>query len=92
MLFVDSPIGTGLSLSFLNQTTPSTLDCLEDFMIFLDTLYSIYPSLTNLDTFLISESYGGHFAPTFAYGIVERRPSIKMRGVIISDPWVSPIH
>ncbi|RKP12511.1 Alpha/Beta hydrolase protein, partial [Piptocephalis cylindrospora] len=80
VVFIDSPVGTGLHES--SYTQPPSLhardvmckdqDCVSrDLMAFLGQFYSLYPHLRKRDLYIAGESYGGKYVPSFATAILD---------------------
>ncbi|CAF3959939.1 unnamed protein product [Adineta steineri] len=91
LLFIDQPVGTGFSYGnrwmFIKE-----LDVMaEHFLNFLDRYVEIFPDLLEEDIYLAGESFGGQYIPYIAKAILEKRPLLKLRGLLIGDGWIDPI-
>ena len=65
MLYVDQPIGTGFS--FGTDDANSTVTAAPFVWKLLQAFYAQFPTYENRNFGLFTESYGGHFAPEFAF-------------------------
>ena len=102
MLYVDQPIGVGLSfLSGRDNTTdiPTTqLDVAAQMYYALQQFYDLYPELLNNPLYLAGESYAGKYIPWLANFIIERNKyhssqirSLPLAGVLIGNGMVDPL-
>jgi carboxypeptidase C (cathepsin A) len=86
-LYVDQPVGTGLSTcastaQFRNQADITTL-----FVLFLKQFLEVYPTFRHRDLWLSGESYAGHYLPLFLPGITDVH-LFNVRGLILGNPWM----
>jgi carboxypeptidase C (cathepsin A) len=73
LLFVDQPIGTGLSYSKVKNPT-DTPTATKHFVNFLSNFLKNTPlGLKNNPLYLAGEGYAGHFVPAFAEAINKNR-------------------
>jgi len=98
MLFIDQPVGTGLSYainssSYLhyNQQIGS------QFYDFLQKFYNIFPSFRTSKLFIFGESYAGIYIPTISTFILNQNSNltngnikINLSGIGIGNGWVDP--
>ncbi|XP_038688308.1 serine carboxypeptidase-like isoform X2 [Tripterygium wilfordii] len=67
ILFVDQPMGTGLShLSNDDAMRHDLSRVIDDLYIFLQEFFKGHRDLSQNDFFIIGQSYGGHYAPALA--------------------------
>ncbi|KAF2466966.1 pheromone-processing carboxypeptidase KEX1 [Lindgomyces ingoldianus] len=96
LLFVDQPVGTGFSYvntdSYLHE-----LDEMKDqFMVFLEKWFALFPEYEHDDLYIAGESYAGQHIPYIAKGILERNKDAskrpwKLSGLLIGNGWISPV-
>jgi carboxypeptidase D len=101
MLFVDQPVGTGLS--FTNGSyANSTQQVAAEFYQFLQTFYEIFPSYKTRDLYIFGESYAGIYIPTISTYILdqndalqksnpEKQTIIQLTGIGIGNGWIDVI-
>ena len=89
LLVIDQPIGTGLSLSFEDDTVSTTQEASQDFLTFLNRFFELFPELLAYPFIITGESYAGHYIPIFALDIMEKMPQVNLKGVAIGDGWVN---
>jgi len=79
MLYVDQPTGTGFSYggNLLNSTNATA----PYFWNFLQAFYSQFTQYDNKDLGIFSESYGGHYAPSFIRYIQAQNTAIDAKKV-----------
>lgn len=61
MLYVDQPIGTGLSYG--TEAVASTVGAAPYVWNLLQAFFGLFPQYINREFGLFSESYGGHYGP-----------------------------
>ncbi|SGY60802.1 BQ5605_C007g04487 [Microbotryum silenes-dioicae] len=90
VIFLDQPAGTGFSYATSDFVTE--LDTAADQVVeFLINLYSIFPELSTMDTYLAGESYAGQYIPYIASAILETaRIKIPLKGLVMGNGWYSP--
>ncbi|XP_038707189.1 serine carboxypeptidase-like [Tripterygium wilfordii] len=67
IIYVDNPIGTGLSYSSdNNDIRHNQIDISNDLYHFLQEFFKKYPDFINNDFFITGQSYAGHYAPALA--------------------------
>lgn len=65
---------------------------------FLQAFYTRYPEFQQRPLFLMGVSYAGHMIPNIAAAVVDANrqgrfsPPIKLQGITLGNPWVSPGH
>ncbi|KAK2865236.1 Cell death protease [Arthroderma sp. PD_2] len=97
LLFVDQPVGTGFSYvstdSYVHELSPMA----EQFVVFLDRWFKLFPEYENDDIYLAGESYAGQYIPYIAEAIVQRNKKLtanetawNVEGLVIGNGWISP--
>ncbi|KAL2261405.1 hypothetical protein VTK26DRAFT_4223 [Humicola hyalothermophila] len=96
VLFVDNPVGTGFSYVDTNAYVKE-LDVMADqFVLFLEKWYALFPEYEHDDIYIAGESYAGQHIPYIAKRILERNkePGTKhkwnLMGLLIGNGWISP--
>ncbi|CAG9833773.1 unnamed protein product [Diabrotica balteata] len=96
VLFVDNPVGTGLS--FVSNNTlyaRNNSQIATDFLKFLKNFYRKLPKFKTVPLYIFSESYGGKMAVEIALVLYQaiQKGEIKsnLKGVGLGAPWISPI-
>ncbi|EER26156.1 Serine carboxypeptidase family protein [Coccidioides posadasii C735 delta SOWgp] len=87
VLYIDQPVGTGLSLS--SDPTPATNNesVTELFYSWIKQFYEVFPHLLRKRTHLMGESYAGIYIPYFADRILKHKDqlSINLSSVVIGN-------
>ncbi len=104
-LFVDEPVGTGLSFTKNRDGYCSTDEMVDShfyqFLVSFLTMHSRYTSLVDgkvvsRKLFFTGESHAGHYIPSMAAFILEKNkdPSsplhITLEGFALGNPWIDP--
>ncbi|KAK6076154.1 serine carboxypeptidase [Seiridium cupressi] len=96
LLFVDNPVGTGFSYVNTNSYV-SELDAMANqFVVFLEKWFTLFPDYEHDDLYIAGESYAGQHIPYIAKAILERnkKPTTKhtwgLKGLLIGNGWISP--
>ncbi|KAK2813094.1 hypothetical protein FQN50_000771 [Emmonsiellopsis sp. PD_5] len=84
VLYIDQPVGTGLSTSSTNEPVSTNDQVTSDFYAWLGAFYRHFPHLTRKKTHMMGESYAGIFVPYFASHIVNNRDTLPINLVSIS--------
>ncbi|KAL1523449.1 hypothetical protein AB1Y20_018389 [Prymnesium parvum] len=99
ILFIDQPVGTGLSYNSnpLDIGVTNELEMAANMYDFFQSWFAAFPKYAQLPFFIAAESYGGHYAPALAHFIqtanqARTKPRINLRGVLIGDGLVDPVH
>ncbi|VEN46534.1 unnamed protein product, partial [Callosobruchus maculatus] len=95
VLYIDQPVGTGLSFTkhedgFAgNQTRVG-----EELYIALQQFFNLFPELRKNDFFLTGQSYAGKYIPALAHTILKYNSSdaekINVKGLAIGNGFIDP--
>ncbi|XP_038711825.1 serine carboxypeptidase-like [Tripterygium wilfordii] len=91
IIYVDQPIGTGLSYtSNNNDIRHNQTSISNDLYDFLQEFFKLYPNFINNDFFITGQSYAGHYAPALASRILEgnrqkERIHINLKGFAVGN-------
>lgn len=97
-MFIDQPVGTGLSYVDGLRDYVKTEEEVGDYMyIFFQQFFKMFPQYADLPFFITGESYGGHYVPAIASRIVQGNLNgeghkIPLQAVAIGDGWVDPYY
>ncbi|EAW21345.1 putative carboxypeptidase Y [Aspergillus fischeri NRRL 181] len=98
MIFVDQPVGTGLSYVDSRLDIPTTSEiAAEDMHIFLQIFMTeVFPERRHTPFHIAGESYAGHYIPTLSREILRQNqvpetPEISLRSILIGNGYVSPL-
>lgn len=88
LLFIDTPVGTGFS--FTDTFDDYVFDEREfaaQMIAFMRGFYSALPQYAPLDLFVSTESFGGHYGPSFGRALVENKFR-NFRALAVGNGWV----
>jgi len=93
LIYVDQPLGTGLSMVDPNNLVKTEQEVSEDVYEFLSIFMELYPSFRGRDFYVFGESYAGHFVPNISNYIYHQdNANLNLKGVGIgnglTNPWV----
>ncbi|KAH7030769.1 serine carboxypeptidase [Microdochium trichocladiopsis] len=97
LLFVDNPVGTGYSYVDTDSFVHELDEMAEQFIIFLEKWFALFPEYEHDDLYISGESYAGQHIPYIAKHILARnkKPATKhawnLRGLLIGNGWISPV-
>ncbi|KAF2491000.1 pheromone-processing carboxypeptidase KEX1 [Lophium mytilinum] len=96
VLFVDNPVGTGFSYVDSNSYLHELDEMKDQFIIFLEKWFALFPEYEHDDIYIAGESYAGQHIPYIAKGIIERNQNAnkrpwKLAGLLIGNGWISPL-
>lgn len=98
LLFVDNPVGTGFSYVNTDSYLHELQEMADQFVVFLEKWFVIFPEYANDDIYIAGESYAGQHIPYIARAIVDRNAKVgqeskwNLKGLLIGNGWISPIH
>ncbi|KAK0635869.1 serine carboxypeptidase [Bombardia bombarda] len=96
VLFVDNPVGTGYSYVDTDSYVHELDEMANQFVIFLEKWFALFPEYEHDDLYIAGESYAGQHIPYIAKHILARNklPSSKykwaLQGLLIGNGWISP--
>ncbi|KAI9930883.1 hypothetical protein ASPWEDRAFT_146417 [Aspergillus wentii DTO 134E9] len=87
VLYVDQPVGTGLSTASAPNPVTNNDRVVSDFYSWLQNFFSNFPHLQKKQVHLMGESYAGIYIPYFASAIVDNQDSspINLRSMSMGD-------
>ncbi|KAG6122188.1 Cell death protease [Claviceps humidiphila] len=95
LLFVDSPVGTGYSYVDTNNYVHELTGMADQFVIFMDKFFQLFPEYEHDDIYIAGESYAGQHIPYIAKAILDRNarktPAERwsLQGLLIGNGWIS---
>ncbi|KAL1957886.1 hypothetical protein VTO42DRAFT_5451 [Malbranchea cinnamomea] len=101
LLFVDNPVGTGFSYVDTNSYLHELDEMADQFVVFLEKWFELFPEYENDDLYFAGESYAGQHIPYIAKAILERNKKLpakeshrawNLKGMIIGNGWISPFE
>ncbi|KAK3903841.1 Alpha/Beta hydrolase protein [Staphylotrichum tortipilum] len=96
VLFVDNPVGTGYSYVDTDSFVHELDEMAEQFVLFLEKWYGLFPEYEHDDIYIAGESYAGQHIPYIAKHILARNklPATvhkwNLMGLLIGNGWISP--
>lgn len=72
LLFVDQPVGTGLSTAATGSYLHELPEMARDMMTFLERYFEIFPERQNDEYYLAGESFAGQYLPYLARAILDK--------------------
>lgn len=106
LLFVDQPIGVGLSTSDTDSYIHELPEMAADMMTFFDNYFKLFPEQQAHELYIAGESYAGQYIPYLADAINKRnkeimeKPELKdngqmlidLKGIMIGNGWIDPVE
>jgi len=91
LLYVDQPVGTGFSYAdFSQDMVTDEKQVVAQMLAFMKEFYGFFPQYAALDLVIFAESYGGHYGPSIARGMVESSSyKFPLKAVGIGNGWVN---
>lgn len=91
LLFIDQPVGTGLSHSSFNDLSRSEISVANNMVAFFERFYDLYPEFKNKGLYLAGESFAGNYLPHISNALIKKAlPYIDLKGVAIGNGWTNP--
>ncbi|CAE6523525.1 unnamed protein product [Rhizoctonia solani] len=101
MFFLDQPAGVGYSYSTSDRLVDTTWEAAKDFYAFLQLFLRRFPQYSERPFHVLSESYGGQYAPNFANYVNRQNKAnralanpehqhVNLESVLIVNGMVSP--
>ncbi|KAI8954212.1 Alpha/Beta hydrolase protein [Xylaria longipes] len=96
LLFVDNPVGTGYSYVDTNSYVHELDEMADQFVIFLEKWYQLFPEYEHDDIYIAGESFAGQHIPYIARAILERNKKTEtskrwnLQGLMIGNGWIAP--
>ncbi|KAF2086090.1 pheromone-processing carboxypeptidase KEX1 [Saccharata proteae CBS 121410] len=96
LLFVDNPVGTGFSYVDTNAYLHELNEMADQFIVFLEKWFALFPEYMYDDLYIAGESYAGQHIPYIARAILDRnkdttKTPFKLSGLLIGNGWISPV-
>ncbi|GME53438.1 Pheromone processing carboxypeptidase kex1 protein [Neofusicoccum parvum] len=95
LLFVDNPVGTGFSYVDTNSYLHELNEMADQFIIFLEKWFALFPEYMYDDIYIAGESYAGQHIPYIAQAMMDRNKDAKvkwqLKGLLIGNGWISPV-
>ena len=108
IVFLDQPVGTGLSYTSSGSYARNDNDVNEQFYNFLVNFLNLFKAFTyssdsaklkSREIYLAGESHAGHYIPSMIKYIISRNKMsgendiiIDVKGAIMGNPWIDPIN
>lgn len=96
LVFVDQPLGVGFSYSDTNEYARGLGEMAEDFVVFLERYFEIFPEALASDIYFAGESFAGQYIPYIAHRILKynkdesKTHKIPLTGLMIGNGWIDP--
>jgi len=93
LLFVDNPVGAGFSyVTNLSLIPKTNAEIASDLVELAAAFFTKYASLQSTPFYVMTESYGGKMASTFANALLAAQDSGKVKtnfkGFVMGDSWI----
>eukprot|EP01125_Pyxidicula_operculata_P014720 TRINITY_DN4936_c0_g1_i1.p1 TRINITY_DN4936_c0_g1~~TRINITY_DN4936_c0_g1_i1.p1 ORF type:complete len:413 (+),score=102.17 TRINITY_DN4936_c0_g1_i1:104-1342(+) len=92
LLYVDQPCPTGFS-TCNEEYISNEGQVVTEMLAFLEGFIQAYPQFVNRDFYIVGESYGGHYVPAIANGIVSSTKLLaqyNLKAIGVGNGWVDP--
>ncbi|KIX08421.1 uncharacterized protein Z518_03077 [Rhinocladiella mackenziei CBS 650.93] len=98
LLFVDNPVGTGFSYVNTDSYLHELQEMADQFLIFLEKWFALFPQYESDDLYFAGESYAGQHIPYITKAILERnvvqrangKRTWNIKGLLIGNGWIAP--
>jgi len=98
VVYVDQPVGTGLSYIHDDAYRGDDAAIAKDFYVFLQELLTLHEGLQGRDIYFSGESHAGHYIPYMIDYIITRQAGdrddhdLNVVGAAIGNGWTDPYH
>lgn len=98
LLFVDNPVGTGFSYVNTDSYVHELQEMADQFLIFMEKWFALFPEFENDDLYFAGESYAGQHIPYITKTLMARNDKAaragktkwNIKGLLIGNGWISP--
>lgn len=91
VMFLDQPVGTGLSFPGTSSYTNSQSDVSRDFTAFFQHFLKVHANYLDRPVFFAGESYAGRYIPSIvAYLMNHASLRVNIQGMAIGNGWTDP--
>ncbi|KAG5176491.1 Alpha/Beta hydrolase protein [Tribonema minus] len=97
VLYVDQPVGTGLSITADDTYADSEAQVDANFYAFLQGFMALHPSLASRALYFTGESHAGHYIPSMIVYILDANAPggssavvLNVKGAAIGNGWTAP--
>ncbi|RMZ89291.1 hypothetical protein DV736_g3473, partial [Chaetothyriales sp. CBS 134916] len=99
IVFVDNPVGTGFSYVNGDGYLHELQEMADNFVIFLEKWFGLFPEFEHDDLYFAGESYAGQHIPYIAKTVQNRNNNVagqvdkvqwNLSGLLIGNGWISP--
>ena len=105
-LYIDQPVGTGLSFTTSGTYPRNDEQVNQDFYTFLQSFFAVHADKfvtdgkVNRDVYFSGESHAGHYIPSMMNYILQQNDAnrntdkiqIPLAGAAIGNGWIDPFH
>ncbi|GKY91916.1 hypothetical protein MPSEU_000163200 [Mayamaea pseudoterrestris] len=98
-LYIDQPVGTGLSFTTSRKYPTNDEEVNIDFYYFLKQFFLLHSDKTaNRPVYFSGESHAGHYIPSMIHYILQQNAKpdtelvVNIRGAAIGNGWMDPFH
>lgn len=88
LVFVDQPGGTGFS--YTNSYSSELYQVAEQFSVFLQQYFHVFPHDRTKAVYIAGESYAGQYIPYIADHLLQSNLTVNLKGILIGNGWVAP--
>ena len=75
---MDQPVGTGFSFANTDSYTHDLNEVADNFMLFIDQLFTVFPHLSQQDMYIAGESFAGTYIPYFASRLIQQKDKVSL--------------
>ncbi|EXJ55526.1 carboxypeptidase D [Cladophialophora yegresii CBS 114405] len=98
LLFVDNPVGTGFSYVNTDSYLHELQEMADQFLIFMDKWFDLFPQYEDDDLYFAGESYAGQYIPYITKAVLDRNKRKRaegqrtwnLKGLLIGNGWIAP--